>query len=200
MLGLLKQLMIFGNSGLQGLPTRVTLFLWAFGRQGATGVPLFTTWDSIAGLGRAPIPENISGRKLTQVLNSVSSVLLSGFVFSQLFNFKPYFYYYFIPSWGPEPAPHRLWFLWRKRWGLLWDWFQTIFMADSAKLGKGEILQRYRNVIVHHPCCCLYFQPTSRQSFIISFIVKFMHSGSCFSASLMPLQTQTFLRMFPLRL
>ena len=31
-------------------------------RQGATGVPLFTTWDSIAGLGRAPIPENISGR------------------------------------------------------------------------------------------------------------------------------------------
>ena len=25
-------------------------------------VPLFTTWDSIAGLGRAPIPENISGR------------------------------------------------------------------------------------------------------------------------------------------
>jgi hypothetical protein len=53
---------------------------------------------------------------------------------------------------------------------------------------------------VHHPCCCLYFQPTSRQSFIISFIVKFMHSGSCFSASLMPLQTQTFLRMFPLRL
>jgi len=29
---------------------------------GATGVPLFTTWDSIAGVGRAPIPENISGR------------------------------------------------------------------------------------------------------------------------------------------
>ena len=39
-------------------------------------VPLFTTWDSVAGLGRAPIPENISGRKLTQVLNSVISVLV----------------------------------------------------------------------------------------------------------------------------
>ena len=25
-----------GNSGLRGLPTRVTLFLWAFSRQGAT--------------------------------------------------------------------------------------------------------------------------------------------------------------------
>ena len=52
-----------------------------FGRQGATGVPPFTTcrqWDSVtvAGLGRAPIPENISGRKLTQVLNSVGSVLV----------------------------------------------------------------------------------------------------------------------------
>ena len=61
-MGLLKQLMIFGKSGLQGLPTRVALFLWAFSRQGATGVPLFTTWDSVAGSGRAPIPENISGR------------------------------------------------------------------------------------------------------------------------------------------
>ena len=39
-MGLLKQLMIFGKSGLQGLPTRVALFLWAFSRQGATGVPL----------------------------------------------------------------------------------------------------------------------------------------------------------------
>ena len=36
--------------------------VWAFSRQGATGVPLFTTWDSVAGLGRAPIPGNISGR------------------------------------------------------------------------------------------------------------------------------------------
>ena len=61
-MGLFKQLMIFGKTGLQGLPTRVTLFLWAFSRQGATGVPLFTTWDSVAGSGRAPIPENISGR------------------------------------------------------------------------------------------------------------------------------------------
>ena len=55
--------MVFGKTGLQGLPTRVTLFLWAFSRQGATGVPLFTTWDSVAGLGRAPIPGNISGRR-----------------------------------------------------------------------------------------------------------------------------------------
>ena len=45
-MGFLK--MIFGNSGLLGLPTRVTLFLWAFSRQGATGVPLFTIWDSVA--------------------------------------------------------------------------------------------------------------------------------------------------------
>jgi hypothetical protein len=51
-MGLLKQLMIFGKPGLQGLPTRVALFLWAFNRQGATGVPLFTTWDSVAGSGR----------------------------------------------------------------------------------------------------------------------------------------------------
>jgi len=26
-------------------------------------------------------------------------------------------------------------------------------MADSAKLGKGEILERYRSIIVHLPCC-----------------------------------------------
>ena len=32
------------KTGLQGLPTRVTLSLWAYSRQGATGVPLFTTW------------------------------------------------------------------------------------------------------------------------------------------------------------
>jgi hypothetical protein len=37
-MGLLKQLMIFGKSGLQGLPTRVALFPWAFSRQGATGI------------------------------------------------------------------------------------------------------------------------------------------------------------------
>jgi hypothetical protein len=36
-MGLFKQLMIFGKTGLQGLPTRMTLFLWAFSRQGATG-------------------------------------------------------------------------------------------------------------------------------------------------------------------
>jgi hypothetical protein len=59
--------MIFGKTGLQGLPTRMTLFLWAFSRQvtksqGATGVPLLTTWDSVVSSGRAPIPGNISGR------------------------------------------------------------------------------------------------------------------------------------------
>jgi len=61
-MGLFKQLMVFGKTGLQGLPTRVTLSLWVFSRQGATGVPLFTTWDPVAGSGRAPIPGNISGR------------------------------------------------------------------------------------------------------------------------------------------
>jgi hypothetical protein len=61
-MGLFKQLMIFGKTGLQGLPTRVTLSLWVFSRQGATGVPLFTTWDSVAGSGRAPIPGSNSGR------------------------------------------------------------------------------------------------------------------------------------------
>ena len=61
-MGLFKQLMIFGKTGLQGLPTRVNLSLWAFSRQGASGVPLFTTWDSVSGSGRAPIPGNISGR------------------------------------------------------------------------------------------------------------------------------------------
>ena len=45
-------------------------------RRGATGVSLLTKWDSVAGLGRAPIPENISGRKLTRVLNSAGSVLV----------------------------------------------------------------------------------------------------------------------------
>jgi hypothetical protein len=39
-MGLFKQLMIFGKTGLQGLPTRVTLSLWVFSRQGATRVPL----------------------------------------------------------------------------------------------------------------------------------------------------------------
>ena len=29
---------------------------------GATGVPLFTIWDSVAGLGRTPMPGNNSGR------------------------------------------------------------------------------------------------------------------------------------------
>ena len=64
-MGLLKQLMIFGKSGLQGLPTRVTLPLRDIRlrlSKGPTGVRLFTTWDSVAGPGRTPIPGNISGR------------------------------------------------------------------------------------------------------------------------------------------
>jgi hypothetical protein len=64
-MGLFKQLMIFGKTGPQGLPTRVTLSLWVFSRQ-ATGVPLFTTWDPVADSGRAPIPGNISGRSQAQ--------------------------------------------------------------------------------------------------------------------------------------
>ena len=69
MTGLFKQIMIFVKTGLQGLPTRVTLSLWAFSRQGATGVPLFTTWDPVAGSGRAPIPGNISGRSPGSILS-----------------------------------------------------------------------------------------------------------------------------------
>ena len=46
-MGLLKQLMIFGE-----------------------------LWNAGASHARAPIPENISGWKLTQVLNSVGSVLV----------------------------------------------------------------------------------------------------------------------------
>jgi hypothetical protein len=65
-MGLLKQLMIFGKSGLQGLPTRVTLPLRDIQlllSKGATGVPLFTgtIWDSSAGPGRTPMPGNNSG-------------------------------------------------------------------------------------------------------------------------------------------
>jgi hypothetical protein len=47
---------------------------------------------------------------------------------------------------------------------LLWDWFNPVLVADSAKLGKGEILQRYRNLTVHPPYCCVYFQPVGYES------------------------------------
>ena len=50
--------------------------VWAFSRQGATGVPLFTTWDSVASSGRAPIPGNISGRSRPR-LNTQSSMYWS---------------------------------------------------------------------------------------------------------------------------
>ena len=75
-MGLLKQLMIFGELWTAGASHAGDSFSLSLGRQGATGFPLLTTWDSVAGLGRAPRPENISGRKLTQVLNSVGSVLV----------------------------------------------------------------------------------------------------------------------------
>jgi hypothetical protein len=64
----LKQLMIFGKSGLQGLPTRVALPLRDIRQlrlsKGATGVPLFTIcqWDSVAGPGRTPMPGNNFGK------------------------------------------------------------------------------------------------------------------------------------------
>jgi len=64
-MGLLKQLMIFGKSGLLGRPTRVALPLRDIQlrlSKGATGVLLFTTWDSVAGPGRTPMPGNNSGR------------------------------------------------------------------------------------------------------------------------------------------
>ncbi len=62
---LIKSLMIFGKSGLQGLPTRVALPLRDIQlrlSKGATGVPLFTTWDPVAGPGRTLMPGNNSGR------------------------------------------------------------------------------------------------------------------------------------------
>ena len=57
---------LFGKSGLQGLPTRVALPLWDIQlrlSKGATGVHLFTTWDSVAGPGRTPMPGNNSGQR-----------------------------------------------------------------------------------------------------------------------------------------
>ena len=57
---------LFGKSGLQGLSTRVALPLRDIQlrlSKGATGVPLFTTWDSVAGPGRTPMPGNNSGRR-----------------------------------------------------------------------------------------------------------------------------------------
>ena len=48
---------LFGKSGRQGLPTRVALPLRDIQlrlSKGATGVPLLTTWDSVAGPGEDP--------------------------------------------------------------------------------------------------------------------------------------------------
>jgi hypothetical protein len=71
-MGLFKQLMIFGKTGLQGLPTRVTLFLWAFSRQGAT----VHNMGFCSRLGESPNTWKHFGPEPTQVLNSVISVLL----------------------------------------------------------------------------------------------------------------------------
>ena len=57
---------LVGKSGLQGLPTRVALPLRDIQlrlSKGASGVPLFTTWDSVAGPGRTPMPGNNSCRR-----------------------------------------------------------------------------------------------------------------------------------------
>jgi hypothetical protein len=84
-MGLLKQLMIFGKSGLQGLPTRVALPLRDIQlrlSKGATGVPLFTIWDSVAGPGRTPMPGNNSGRSQpgnSAVPSTVGRVGVDGF-------------------------------------------------------------------------------------------------------------------------
>ena len=75
-LGLLNQLMIVGELWTAGASHAGDSFSLSLGRRGATGFPQLTSWDSVADLGRAPLPENISGRKLTQVLNSVGSVLV----------------------------------------------------------------------------------------------------------------------------
>ena len=75
-LGLLNQLMIVGELWTAGASHAGDSFSLSLGRRGATGFPQLTSWDSVAGLGRAPIPGNISGRRLTQVLNSVGSVLV----------------------------------------------------------------------------------------------------------------------------
>jgi len=53
-------------------------FSLGLSRKGATGVPLFTTWVSVAGLGRAPIPGNISGRSRPRKILSVLVAQLVG--------------------------------------------------------------------------------------------------------------------------
>jgi len=68
-MGLVKQLMIFGELwtvGASHAGDSFSLSLWP--TRGYGGPPIHNMG--------APIPENISGRKLTQVLNSVGSVLV----------------------------------------------------------------------------------------------------------------------------
>ena len=71
-MGLLKKLMIFGKTGLQGLPTRVTLFLWAFSRQGPKtrgywGPPIHNM-GFCSRLGESPNTWKHFGPELTSVL------------------------------------------------------------------------------------------------------------------------------------
>jgi hypothetical protein len=63
-MGLFKQLMIFGKTGLQGL-----FLSGPLADKGLLGPPPFTgtTWDPVAGSGRAPIPGNISGRSRPRI-------------------------------------------------------------------------------------------------------------------------------------
>jgi hypothetical protein len=76
-MGLFKNLMLFGKSGLQGLSTRVPLLLRDIQlrlSKGATRVPLFTIWDSVAGPGRTPMPGNNSGRIRSEMFPGIGSL------------------------------------------------------------------------------------------------------------------------------
>ena len=77
------------KTGLQGLPTRVTLSLWAYSRQGATGVPLFTTWILWQARGEPQYLETFrAGARLnTQAVgtrgDSVGTILFTQYVHSR---------------------------------------------------------------------------------------------------------------------
>ena len=70
-MGILKQLMIFGKPGLQGLPTRVALFLWAFKpTRGYWGPPIHNMGFG-SRLGESPNTWKHFGPELTQEQYSV---------------------------------------------------------------------------------------------------------------------------------
>ena len=74
-MGLFKQVMIFGKTALQGLPTRVTLSLWAFSRQGLQGPPIHNM-GSCGRFGESPNTWKHFGPEPTQTQYSVISVLV----------------------------------------------------------------------------------------------------------------------------